>query len=211
MLIDNTIIKILNIFFNNSSFKILYFVPLSTGNVDKEIGNVIYKNTKSSSLSSADRGTVYHKIFQSLTLLEKDCESVQKAINKLTESRLLSKEQAQLVDAEEILKCLSINEFKELINNADWIKKESEFYMLLGDSSCNKDKVEVQGIIDLILSVNGEIVLIDYKTGRLKKESAKQKYQKQLELYGLAIEKIYGKKVSKMGIVAVDMQELYFI
>ena len=43
--IDNTIIKILNIFFNNSSFHILYFVPLSTGNVDKEIGNVIYKNT----------------------------------------------------------------------------------------------------------------------------------------------------------------------
>jgi len=83
--------------------------------------------------------------------------------------------------------------------------------LLLGDSSCNKDKVEVQGIIDLILSVNGEIVLIDYKTGRLNKESAKQKYQKQLELYGLAIEKIYGKKVSKMGIVAVDMQELYFI
>ena len=39
-------------------------------------------------------------------------------------------------------------------------------------------------------------MIVDYKTDRLPEEKLLRKYQKQIELYCYAAEKMYGKKVS---------------
>ncbi|MCH5210497.1 MAG: helicase-exonuclease AddAB subunit AddA [Oscillospiraceae bacterium] len=62
------------------------------------------------------------------------------------------------------------------------------------------EKVIVQGIIDLYFEdSNGDIILVDYKTDRCRGEEEKQnialRYSKQLELYGMAMEKILKKSV----------------
>lgn len=62
----------------------------------------------------------------------------------------------------------------------------------------SRETVLVQGIIDVFFIENGEAVLLDYKTDRVRAESGeavlKERYRRQLELYAEAIEKI--KKIS---------------
>ena len=60
------------------------------------------------------------------------------------------------------------------------------------------NKVLVQGIADLVVIKEKEIVLIDYKTTKFKTEEMfKKKYKTQLEIYAKAIEKFYNKPVYK--------------
>lgn len=64
------------------------------------------------------------------------------------------------------------------------------------------EKVMVQGIIDLYYEKNdGSIVLVDYKTDRCSSEEEQkkvsEKYRKQIELYGYAMEKILKKSVKE--------------
>ena len=61
-----------------------------------------------------------------------------------------------------------------------------------------EDKILIQGIIDLMIEKENEIILIDYKTSRLKDDNLIKKYSLQLNLYEKAIsEKFVGKKISK--------------
>lgn len=67
-------------------------------------------------------------------------------------------------------------------------------------SAYDSEKVVVQGIIDLYFEdKNGDIILVDYKTDRCKTHEEQmqvtQRYSKQLELYGQAMEKILKKSV----------------
>ena len=58
--------------------------------------------------------------------------------------------------------------------------------------------VLIQGIIDAFFIEKDGIVLIDYKTDRVKtKEELIRRYRKQLELYQEALEQNLGKKVKE--------------
>ncbi len=66
--------------------------------------------------------------------------------------------------------------------------------------------VMVQGIIDAYIDNGDNIVLIDYKTDRIKEnaeEELKARYHVQLELYAKALEKLTGKPVSAKVIYSV--------
>ncbi|MBQ8281795.1 MAG: hypothetical protein IJZ25_05295, partial [Lachnospiraceae bacterium] len=56
----------------------------------------------------------------------------------------------------------------------------------------------IQGIIDVFFVENGEAVLLDYKTDRVNSEKGEEilrgRYERQIDLYARAIEKI--KKIS---------------
>ena len=171
----------------------------------------VHYDNSNENISNADRGTTYHAIFEKLSLNESSEDEINSVMNNLKKSRMITAESLEQVSAEKILSCLEIPEFKDMTSKAEWIKKETEFYMLLGESENPKDKSTVQGIVDLLISINGELVLVDYKTGKLDLSSAKEKYSKQLELYSIAIEKTYNKKVSKKCILAVDMEKLFII
>ncbi len=47
----------------------------------------------------------------------------------------------------------------------------------------------VQGVIDLFFEENGKLILLDYKTDRVKEEKLKKRYLKQLEYYGEALKR----------------------
>lgn len=52
-----------------------------------------------------------------------------------------------------------------------------------------KEIVLVQGVIDLFFEENGKLILLDYKTDRVKEEKLKKRYLKQLEYYGEALKR----------------------
>ena len=57
----------------------------------------------------------------------------------------------------------------------------------------------VQGIIDLYyIDKEDNLILVDYKTDYVQsEEELVEKYKKQLQIYGQALEQAYNKKVSK--------------
>ena len=64
----------------------------------------------------------------------------------------------------------------------------------------------MQGIIDAFFIEDDEIVLVDYKTDRVKTEDVLiGRYKKQLELYGKALESITGKRVKEKLIYSVTL------
>ena len=68
----------------------------------------------------------------------------------------------------------------------------------------------VRGIIDAYFEENGEIVLLDYKTDFVNdenKEKVISRYEKQLELYSEALEKLTGKRVKEKCIYLFGIDE----
>jgi ATP-dependent helicase/nuclease subunit A len=146
-------------------------------------------------------------VLQELTLKETSVDEIQKVINQLARKKLLTQEEIMLIDVKTLLNVLLIPEFGNLIRGASMIKKETEFYMLLGTAQNLKDRVEVQGIVDLLIEKDDKLILIDYKTGKLNKESAVQKYKKQLDLYKKALEEGIGKKVKEVYIYSLYLNK----
>ena len=72
----------------------------------------------------------------------------------------------------------------------------------------NVEKVILQGIIDAFIMVEEGIILVDYKTDRVKDgEELRNRYQKQIDLYSEALEQILGKKVKRRVLYSFSLGE----
>ena len=61
----------------------------------------------------------------------------------------------------------------------------------------------IVGFIDEIRNINNEIHIVDYKTSKLT-EKSKEIYSHQLRIYKMALDKIYGKKVSEAILISLE-------
>ena len=76
------------------------------------------------------------------------------------------------------------------------------------DGGDNVEKVILQGIIDAFLMEEEGIILVDYKTDRVKDgEELRKRYQKQIDLYSEALEQILGKKVKRRVLYSFSLGE----
>lgn len=76
------------------------------------------------------------------------------------------------------------------------------------DGGDNVEKVILQGIIDAFIMEEEGIILVDYKTDRVKDgEELRNRYQKQIELYSKALEQILGKKVKRRVLYSFSLGE----
>ena len=76
------------------------------------------------------------------------------------------------------------------------------------DGGDNVEKVILQGIIDAFIMEEGGIILVDYKTDRVKDgEELRNRYQKQIDLYSEALEQILGKKVRRRVLYSFSLGE----
>lgn len=70
------------------------------------------------------------------------------------------------------------------------------------------EKVILQGIIDAFILEEEGIILVDYKTDRVKDgEELRKRYQKQIDLYSEALEQILGKKVKRRVLYSFSLGE----
>lgn len=83
-----------------------------------------------------------------------------------------------------------------------------------GDSTVDRsvdstfEKVILQGIIDAFIMEEDGIILVDYKTDRVKDgEELRNRYQKQIDLYSKALEQILGKKVKRRVLYSFSLGE----
>ena len=76
------------------------------------------------------------------------------------------------------------------------------------DGGDNVEKVILQGIVDAFIMEEEGIILVDYKTDRVKDgEELRNRYQKQIDLYSEALEQILGKKVKRRALYSFSLGE----
>lgn len=99
-------------------------------------------------------------------------------------------------------------------SNEDSLKRNIDRIESHGDSTVDSsvdsttEKVILQGIIDAFIMEEEGIILVDYKTDRVKDgEELRNRYQKQIDLYSEALEQILGKKVKRRVLYSFSLGE----
>ncbi|MCR4956339.1 MAG: helicase-exonuclease AddAB subunit AddA [Lachnospiraceae bacterium] len=183
-------------------------IPGFMGKVEEENRGALY-------------GTITHRILECLDFAgpwtEQLSEDVLKdEIEKIKKEGLISEEYRQMVNVKGILKLLTSELGKEMILSAKdgMLVKEQPFVMGIqpveaGIEMDTEDLVLVQGIIDVFMEKTEGIVLVDYKTDRVKSgEELIKRYRKQMELYKEALEKSKGKKVIRVVLYSFALGEI---
>lgn len=199
-----------------TSEKLRYTVSEILENEEDEnfvVSQILNLNEKGDDIDFSRLGTIYHEIMQKLEFENLSFMECKKDIPKV-----LAMYEAELTDlklTEQQIEAAVYN-LGEFLHKEDKVYKEIGFHLYesaknLGLSS-SQNKVAVQGVVDLIIERNDEIIILDYKTSRFKNEQDFiKKYKKQLDLYALAVSKFFKKRVSKKIIYSFYLNRLIFL
>lgn len=147
-----------------------------------------------------------HLMFKKLDeKIDYDKEKIIKLAEDLEKRKIINEKQKETIDIGKVLEFTKSNIWAEL-KTAREIEREKPFYInisvkeIYGEDT--DENILVQGIIDLYyITDKGEVILVDYKTDRVKEEKELLvKYKEQLEIYRKALEKALGKKVGRVYI-----------
>ncbi|MCM1285626.1 MAG: helicase-exonuclease AddAB subunit AddA [Acetobacter sp.] len=149
-------------------------------------------------LTPAQRGTAMHTFMQFCDYNNSRCD-LEREIERLRETGFLSYEQADSLDKEKLSTFFS-SPFAKRIFDSDRIYRELKLSSFVSAKEIYSvefdDKVLVQGIADCVFEENGELVLLDYKTDRVKNaDELLDSYKKQIQFYKKAVSKALGKPV----------------
>lgn len=174
-------------------------------------------------VSGTGRGNAYHKVLELIdfnkykekVLVTEVCELVKEDINIFVEKKKISEENAKLISIKKIAKFISSFYGQRMCEAAAGQKvyKEKPFVIALPADRIEKQfpKEEVlliQGIIDVYFEVDGELIVLDYKTDRVKTmEELIKRYKTQLDYYKEALEQLTGKKVAKRVIYSFALEK----
>ena len=167
----------------------------------------------------AARGTAYHRLMECLDYMAVDSESqIQKQITALTEAKKMAYEEAQCIRIQDIMMFLhsEIGQRMKKAFEADQLYREQPFVLAQSMKNIEKgwngeETVLVQGIIDAYFIEDEEIVLVDYKTDRVRKGEEQHLidlYHTQLEDYAQALERMLQKKVKETYIYSFTLGKM---
>ncbi len=167
-------------------------------------------------LTGASRGSAYHRVMELFDFTgDYDRESVWKAVSEMEEEGKISSEMAACVDREDILGFLNTGSGRRMARAArkGLLWKEQPFVLGIPMEDVypemkgeEQETVLVQGIIDVYFEEPEGLVVLDYKTDRVRsEEELREKYQAQLEYYARALEQITGKRVQEKAIYSFTL------
>jgi|GEM_PF-797122 len=164
----------------------------------------------------ASIGTIYHKIMQNIDFDLTSEEEVKDAIERMKEGGVLTKDEMDLLNKDSkdyvkrITKCLASEVMRYAAKNRCMREKSFMMYQpanKVSDKLDSKEEVLVQGIIDLLI-LGEKTIIVDFKYSPLKDEKTKEMYEKQLNLYKMAVESAIGaKKVDEIGLYSFITNE----
>ena len=155
------------------------------------------------------RGTAFHRFLECFDFsLDSYEKSYEKELFRMREGGLISKEEEELLDDREMKAFLSSPLSKRMHEAAvrKELFKEKAFVMrtkadMIPDEKGSEGYVLIQGIVDAFFFENDELVILDYKTDRVRSfETLRKRYAIQLQLYGEALSKAYQRKVAGLYI-----------
>ena len=183
------------------------FVPIVPGFMKKD---------NAEALTGADRGTAYHRLLECLDYRRAySIKELMAQTEELVAEGKMTKEAAECIYFKSVL-AFAKSPVGMRMRNAflnETLKREQPFVMSVpaseADPSYPEDEtILVQGIIDAWFPEGDEIVLVDYKTDRVKEAGElKKRYEKQLAYYQQALERTTGKKVKEKIIYSLALDE----
>ena len=172
---------------------------------------------KQEEYKGAARGTAYHRLMECLDYAEVESEEQLKVqLKRLLESQKMTEQEAECIRIRDIKKFVD-SELGQRMKKAvvkKQLYREQPFVIRrsasLLDDSWKDETILVQGIIDAYFTEDGEIVLVDYKTDRVRKGQEQKLvdlYHVQLEDYAQALERMTGMKVKEKIIYSFTLQK----
>ena len=173
-------------------------------------------------LTGASRGTAYHKLMELLDFTRQYTEAALKnAVHDFEKKKKMTSEMAACIRISDILLFLESSSGKRMSAAAGKGKLWREQPFVLGvdadqvypgfsgePGSQEKEVILVQGIIDAYFEEEDGIVVLDYKTDKVKSaEQLKERYHAQLEYYAQALEGLLEKPVKEKIIYSFTLRE----
>lgn len=169
------------------------------GKTDKAVEKVNNKNKNVP--DAAEVGTAYHRLMEFINFSrvinddnKPDGAYIAESLEKLIERGAISPDAAKMIDLDNINKFFNcdIGRKAAIASKAGNLEKEKPFVL---KTRLEERDVVVQGIIDCLFEIDGEIFLVDYKTNRRRekesieqfKQRIKDTYKFQLDIYGEAV------------------------
>ncbi len=168
-----------------------HYTPYSAFNFTKE------------SFTGAERGVIAHKILEFYDF--SSGESIQEQAQRLVDRGILEQSELELVDLNRIQKALS----KEVLDSlrGKSIYREQGFIAQVPANllfeGASEEGVLVQGYVDLLAVGQDGIEIIDYKYSAKNIDDIITTYAPQLNLYAVAAQKAFGKKVTGKTILNI--------
>ena len=163
-------------------------------------------------LTGAQWGTLMHEAMQWLPLAQYTQASLTKELDALVMKGTFTEEERNLLSDTSLYKFFSSDLGKRLIN-AKRIERELPFSMLFEgkrvyDTLEDGENLFLQGIIDTAFEEDGEWVLVDYKTDRVKSgEDLIKRYKIQMDLYKEALQRLTGMPVKASYIYSFRLHD----
>ena len=167
-------------------------------------------------LTGAQWGTLMHEAMQWLPLAEYTQDSLTKELDALVTKGTFTEEERNLLSDTSLYKFFNSDLGKRLIN-AKRIERELPFSMLFEgkrvyDTLEDGENLFLQGIIDTAFEENGEWVLVDYKTDRVKSGGDLiKRYKIQMDLYKEALQRLTGMPVKASYIYSFRLHDAIII
>ncbi|OUP83465.1 helicase-exonuclease AddAB subunit AddA [Lachnoclostridium sp. An169] len=167
-------------------------------------------------LTGASRGSAYHKLLELLDFSrEYDENSLGAAIEELRGAGKLSEDMAECIRLPDILSFLHCGSGRRMTAAAGRGQLFKEQPFVLGvdageiyPGETAEDMILVQGIIDVYFEEPDGLVVLDYKTDKVRKASElTEKYHAQLDYYGQALERLLQKPVKEKIIYSFTLKE----
>lgn len=167
-------------------------------------------------LTGASRGTAYHRALELLNFAEDyDTEKLKNCLRKFTEDGKMTDEMRKAVCIRDFLKFLQTDSGKRMQACAkqNRLFKEQPFVLGVPATDLWKEEEEgelvlVQGIIDVYFEEEDGLVVLDYKTDRVRESrELVERYHGQLDYYARALEQATGKTVKEKIIYSFTLGE----
>lgn len=169
-------------------------------------------------LEGASRGTAYHRALELLDFSkEYDAEKLKTCLEKFTEEGKMTKEMKKAIWIPDFLKFLQTKSGKRMRVCAKEQKLWKEQPFVLGVPATDLwpeeegELVLVQGIIDVYFEEPDGLIVLDYKTDRVRTgEELIERYHGQLDYYARALSQVTGKPVKEKIIYSFTLgKEIY--
>jgi len=147
-------------------------------------------------------GSTVHSLLQHIRFAQcGSLDGVVSEIARLVNCRLLTPEQAQMLNPESIFRLFETETGRKILDGAEVIREFK--FSILDDGShygpgLEGEQVLLQGVVDCAILEEDGITVIDFKTDKVSEESLPQlvdRYRPQVQTYVHALERIYRKPV----------------
>ena len=157
--------------------------------------------------TGTERGVATHLVLQYMDFSKTgSIAEINHEIARLEEEKFITAREAEAVDAEAI-DGLFRSPLGRRMLAAKNMRREFKFSLLVGADevfgAAVGEQVLLQGVVDCCIEADGELVIIDYKTDRVRGAAVERRaetYAGQLRAYAAAMERITGKPVRECAL-----------